>query len=257
VTVDYESLDSLREALTGQDAVVSALGKASGLALQFKLVDAASDMGVKRFLPSEFGADLQNATIRTFPTYRAKVELERYIEAKVAAGAGTLTYTYVYNSMLLEDALVFGALGDLRARKVNIFDGGATSFAATRRATVGRAVVSVLERFDQTANRAIRVRDILITPQRVLEILREIGPEQEWTPVPIDTEKGIKDAKADLASGNFNPKAFAAFAMRATFAAGHANAESYGADNEILGIQELSEAQFGQILVQASNGSSS
>lgn len=52
--VDYESVDSLRAALAGQDAVVSATASAS-VGKQYPIVDAAIAEGVKRFIPSEFG----------------------------------------------------------------------------------------------------------------------------------------------------------------------------------------------------------
>src|ERR1700726_2267026 len=59
VEVDFTSLDSLKSALAGQDAVVSAVGM-RGLESQLLLVDAAASAGVKRFIPSEFGSNLEN-----------------------------------------------------------------------------------------------------------------------------------------------------------------------------------------------------
>ena len=52
--VDYDSLESLKEALEGQDAVVSAIATVA-VGSQNVLIDAAVQAGVKRFLPSEFG----------------------------------------------------------------------------------------------------------------------------------------------------------------------------------------------------------
>lgn len=54
-TVDYDDLESLKSALTGQDAVVSTIATAAVGAQQQKLADAAFAVGVKRFVPSEFG----------------------------------------------------------------------------------------------------------------------------------------------------------------------------------------------------------
>lgn len=54
-TINYDDPESLTKALTGQDAVVSAIGSASVGAPQQKLADAAFAAGVKRFIPSEFG----------------------------------------------------------------------------------------------------------------------------------------------------------------------------------------------------------
>lgn len=55
---DY-SLPSLSEAFRGQDAVVSLVG-AMGILEQVKMIDAASQAGVRRFLPSAFGSDLDD-----------------------------------------------------------------------------------------------------------------------------------------------------------------------------------------------------
>jgi hypothetical protein len=58
--VDYKSVESIKPALEGQDAVVSVLGTfASGE--QQPLADAAFEAGVKRFIPSEFGINTRRA----------------------------------------------------------------------------------------------------------------------------------------------------------------------------------------------------
>ncbi|KZT25477.1 NAD-P-binding protein [Neolentinus lepideus HHB14362 ss-1] len=53
-TVDYSSVDSLTSALSGVDVVISTLGGAA-LTTQGPLADAAKKVGVKLFVPSEFG----------------------------------------------------------------------------------------------------------------------------------------------------------------------------------------------------------
>lgn len=55
---DY-SLPSLFKAFQGQDAVVSLVG-AMGTLTQIEMIDAASEAGVRRFLPSAFGSDLDD-----------------------------------------------------------------------------------------------------------------------------------------------------------------------------------------------------
>jgi hypothetical protein len=216
----------------------------SGLECQFRLIDAAIAAGVKRFIPSEFGADLQNPKTRAFLTYRTKVQVEEYLE-KLAREAN-LTYTYVYNSLLLDDGLALGVFGDFTARKANLYDGGETAFSTTRIATVARAVVAVLCNFEATKNRAVRIRDLSITPRDLLHTLQRLDAGHRWTPVAIDTRDLVKEAEQELGSGKFNPKAFAAFATRATFAPEFAG--SYGSDNELLGITELQGKELDEIL---------
>lgn len=52
--VDYDSLESLKDALAGNDAVVSVIATAA-IKAQQTIVDAAVAAGIKRFIPSEFG----------------------------------------------------------------------------------------------------------------------------------------------------------------------------------------------------------
>ncbi len=58
--VDYTSVDALKEALAGQDAVVSVLGTFA-VGGQQPLIDAAIAVGARRFIPSEFGVNTRKA----------------------------------------------------------------------------------------------------------------------------------------------------------------------------------------------------
>lgn len=238
--VDYNSVESLRDALRGVDAVVSTVGKGNGLESQFSLIDAAALEGVKRFIPSEFGADLQDKEIRTFPTYQTKVKVEECLETK--AQNCDLTYTFVYCSALFDEGLNQGAFADFEAKKVNFFDGGAGAFSATRNTTVARAVVTILKKLDATRNKVIRIADISVTPKSLLEVIQGLDREHEWVSVTVDTEKLVQEAESELASGKFSPKVFAAFALRATFAPSLAG--QYGSDNELLGIKEITKEEL-------------
>jgi hypothetical protein len=59
------TIESLREALKGQDAVICVLGM-GGMKYQPTLVEAASDVGVKWFFPSEFGHNTGSEIVRSF-----------------------------------------------------------------------------------------------------------------------------------------------------------------------------------------------
>ncbi|KAK1690553.1 hypothetical protein BDP55DRAFT_353709 [Colletotrichum godetiae] len=244
VEVDYDSSDSLRDALKSIDAVVSAVGKQNGLQSQYKLIDAAIVTGVKRFIPSEFGADLQNSRIRVFPTYWTKVEIENYLEKKVQDTE--LTYTYVYNSVLFDEGLSLGAFANFSTRTVNIFDGGDTIFSATRIKTVAQAVVAILNKYESTKNQAVRIRDLAMTPNQLLDTLKALDQDHAWKPIAVNTESLVMDAEDELSSGKFSPKAFAAFAMRATFAPEYA--QDYSRNNELLGITHMTKEEIQGVL---------
>lgn len=58
--IDYQDLNSMIDALTNVDIVVSALGTMAVGIEQKKLMEAAKAANVKRFYPSEFGLDTSN-----------------------------------------------------------------------------------------------------------------------------------------------------------------------------------------------------
>ena len=69
----------LVKALRGQDVVVSATGL-SGHESQFKLIEAAIEAGVQRFIPSEWGmdnGDLKNQEL--CPIFKLKGQMSEYL----------------------------------------------------------------------------------------------------------------------------------------------------------------------------------
>lgn len=87
------------QALQGQDAVVSALGFESK-ATEEAIIDAAIDVGVKRFLPSEYGIDNTNPASRELsPVFKRKAEILEYLQSKEETG---LTWTAVPTGMWLD-----------------------------------------------------------------------------------------------------------------------------------------------------------
>ncbi|APA07637.1 hypothetical protein sscle_03g024070 [Sclerotinia sclerotiorum 1980 UF-70] len=66
--VDYEYLESLTSALTGQNAVISTLSS-NVLDKQLLLVKAAAKAHVKRFIPSEFGSNTQRENTGALPVF--------------------------------------------------------------------------------------------------------------------------------------------------------------------------------------------
>lgn len=75
----------LVEALRGQDVVISAVGFSSSgsLETQYKVIDAAIEAGVKRFVPSEYGFDNADPkSIALSPIFKIKSEVASYLQQK-------------------------------------------------------------------------------------------------------------------------------------------------------------------------------
>ncbi len=99
VSADFASHSSLVTAFKGADAVISAIGSMA-IASQPKLIDAAIEAGVKRFIPSEFGADTFNEKARQFPVYRGKIATIDYLIEK--AQEGKIEWTAILGGPFLD-----------------------------------------------------------------------------------------------------------------------------------------------------------
>lgn len=85
--------------MRGADALVSAIGFGA-IVLEEKLIDAAVDAGVKRFLPSEYGVDNTNPAARKLcPVFDSKGAIIEYLKAKEDTG---LTWTAVPTGLWLD-----------------------------------------------------------------------------------------------------------------------------------------------------------
>ncbi len=89
----------LVEALRGQNVVVSCIGYAA-IGNEYKLVDAAIEASVQRFIPSEWGmdnADVNNQKLN--PIFKAKAKMAGYLQSKQSA---SFSWTAVATSIWLE-----------------------------------------------------------------------------------------------------------------------------------------------------------
>ncbi|GAB7363230.1 hypothetical protein MBLNU230_g3512t1 [Neophaeotheca triangularis] len=250
--VDYNSITSLTAALQGQDAVISNVNSA-GVEQQQLLIDAAVSAGVQRFIPSEFGCDTTNPKAAQLPVYKSKVETAKYLEAK--AQESGLTYTLVLNSAFLDWGVRVGFLIDLKNKKLTRFDGGDNKFSATRLSTVGQGVVGVLKRPEETANRAVRIHDCLLTQNQLLGIAQRVVGAEGWTVDDKKTAETERQAYEMLASGKGESIGLAMM----TFLMSGAFREGYGGgfeqtDNTLLGIEGMSEGDVEELVKKIAAG---
>lgn len=87
------------EALTGQDALISAIGFGA-IELEKPLIEAAIEAKVQRFLPSEYGLNNTNPIARKLsPVFDAKGGIIDYLKTKESTG---LSWTAVSTGMWLD-----------------------------------------------------------------------------------------------------------------------------------------------------------
>ncbi|KAM3544067.1 Isoflavone reductase [Beauveria bassiana] len=237
VDVDFSSVDALTRALQGQDVVISTL-PADVAALQTTLVDAAVAAGVKRFLPSEFGCNLDNALARQIPVFGEKIKIQEYLKERAAAGR--ISYTFVYSGPFLDWGIQNQFVLSVADYKPRLLDDGKALFSATNLDTVGSALVGILDHLDETKNRAVFLEDIKISQQRLLELAKKAAPEKPWEVSYVKVDDLVKVAGDNLAKGLFTFDNIAPFIHKSFVSPGHGgNFEK--SDNELLGLGRSSD----------------
>ncbi|KAM0542851.1 hypothetical protein ACHAPJ_012574 [Fusarium lateritium] len=197
---DFSESD-LIDALRGQDAVISTLG-VEGFGEQQKVVDAAVQAGVRRFLPSEFSSSSEDpAVLQLMPLFEQKKNLVEYLKSKENDG---LTWTGLATGLLFDWGLANGFLGyDLEKRTAMIWDDGNKKFTLINQKQLARAVVSILEHPQETANCYLCVYSVETTQNEILAALEE-ATGTKWTVNSTSTDEQITEAREKLGAGDFS-----------------------------------------------------
>ncbi|RDW60608.1 hypothetical protein BP6252_11991 [Coleophoma cylindrospora] len=224
---DYSESD-LVAAFQGQDAVISVVGM-GGFTEQKKFIDAAVSAGVKRFIPSEFSSNtLSPAVLQLLPVFGQKMEVLEYLKTKEASG---LTWTAIWTALLFDWGLDNGFLGyDIKSRTATIWDGGKSVFTLTNVDQLRHAIVAVLERTAQTANKNLYIASAETSQKEILAAL-EGATASKWTVTDTTTDKEVSESMEKLGKGDMS----GAFALvRATSFANTPNLRANYARDEIL-----------------------
>ncbi|KIY53798.1 NAD(P)-binding protein [Fistulina hepatica ATCC 64428] len=190
---------SLAVALKGQDAIVSAIG-AQGLEdLQIALIDAAILVGVKRFIPSEYGCDLAHPkTLSMAPVYGQKKHVTDYLKSKQDKIEWTVLSTGLFADWLIHSG---GLTIDLKESTATIWDEGTTPFATTTLRDIGTAIVGILTHPTETTNKDIYIASAIPTQNELVAVL-EKKQGKIWTKKHVKLQEEVGKANAELAKGN-------------------------------------------------------
>jgi uncharacterized protein YbjT (DUF2867 family) len=245
--VDYDSFESLKAAIKGVDAIVSAVGF-GGFVGQKKIVDAAVAAGVQRIIPSEFGHNTTLPEFRKLPVFTAKIELQEYLK-KVSAESG-ITYTVVATGPFLDwgldDPHGF-LLGSLKEHTAEIYDGGDKPFSVTTVTDTGKGVAGILRHPEETKNRAVCIESARVTQNQLLRIAQELTPGVEWSVTHSSTDELRKKALAKHAEGGFDEDIVVSMIKVSIFNSGFPTAFEQS-DNDLLGIKVISEEELRSIV---------
>ncbi|KAH8829737.1 hypothetical protein DL96DRAFT_1706586 [Flagelloscypha sp. PMI_526] len=200
VTAEY-TLPSLQVAFSGQDVVLAVVG-AGGFASQKIIVDAAIAAGVKRFIPSEFGVDINPETIAFIPALQGKKDLVDYLISKESS----ISWTVFKTGAFFDWGLKFGFIGfDLPNRKADLLDGGHTMCHVTNVSTIAKAVVASLstsEGYEKTKNQHVRIADHEVSQRDILSAIERITGDK-WEVKEMDSEPLVEEARKKIVAGNY------------------------------------------------------
>ncbi|KAK6843058.1 Isoflavone reductase-like protein IRL [Apiospora arundinis] len=231
--VDYGSPEALKEALIGQDALVSVIAT-TATGEQYPFIDAAIAAGVKRIIPSEFGINT-----RTVPhpglkaMLQSKIKLVDYLQEKSRENPN-LTWTGISNSFFFDTIKKGTGFGfDLKTKTATIVDSGDEPFDLATLSLVAKAVVAVLSSPEKTANQYITVSGTVTTQNQLLEIMREVTGG-DWNVNKVPSAKFEETGNEKLSKGDYS--CFGDFLHVLLFADGAGQAFKAPA-NELLGLE--------------------
>ncbi|KAF7904736.1 hypothetical protein EAF00_002070 [Botryotinia globosa] len=245
--VDYDSLESLTNALTGQDAVVSTLASAS-LDKQLLLVEAAVKAHVKRFIPSEFGSNTPRENTGALPVFQPKIAVQNALKKHVSS---EFSYTLVVNGAFLDWGLSVGFVMSAKGKSITLYDGGNRTFSTTTLPDIGRAVAGVLKHPEETKNRAVYIQSYATTLKNLAEIGKKALGSDGWTETVASVDDIVAGAWEELKKPQPDPHKFAMpFIIASIWGEGYgSHFEAYHKlDNDLLGIKQLSEHELEELI---------
>ncbi|KEY69076.1 hypothetical protein S7711_09579 [Stachybotrys chartarum IBT 7711] len=233
VDAALDSPDVLTEALRGQDAVISTLGVWQA-DQQRHLVDACIAAGVHRFLPAEYGADLENAKVRSLPAYETHVKIREYIIEK--SKTCDLTYTFVHTGAFLDWGLERDFILRISDYKPILVDAGKSVFSTTTLSSVADALEGVLTHLNETKNRPVYIEDIKLSQALVFDLAKQVAPSKPWEATVVKLDDMTAEADQRVSEGKLDAQTLVPYLFRALM-----DPDCGGAfatlDNELLGVK--------------------
>lgn len=203
---DYP-VDQVSAALAGQDAVVSAI-PGRPYTTHVRIIDAAVQAGVKRYIPSEYGNNTCAAAREMIPLYADKAKSfahlqERQRQQEQQGQGQQLTWTAIHAGQFFDWGLEAGWLDfDIAARRATIYDSGRKPWSTATIGTASAAVVKTLLNPEATRNKNLYVASFTVSQMDVLaELEKATGSKWEVSHV---TGKEALERAAKLGNEDFS-----------------------------------------------------
>ncbi|KIM99301.1 hypothetical protein OIDMADRAFT_166926 [Oidiodendron maius Zn] len=245
IEVDFTSVESLTAALKGIDGLVSTVA-GTAVENQTVLIDAAIAAGVKRFIPSEYGTCTTSPKVKDMPFYAPVFKIKQYLEEK--AKAGELTWT-VLACGAFSDFLFGGSMFlDFANHKTTLFDEGDNRISITSMPNVGKAIIGILRNFEATKNKIVRTSQAILTQNGLLKTAEELRPDIKWESSKVQASVILKEGLDGLEAGDFSMPVIMKIVTGTAFGGDIYGCAYDKTDNELLGVNELTEAELKKLV---------
>lgn len=200
--VDYDSDDSIKSALQGQDAVVSTVAM-SAIPNQKRMIDAAILVGVKHFIPAEFTVETRHPDARRLPLLASVVDIEDYL----AERQDRINWNVVGSGAAMEFAFDPPFILDFDNHVATLWDGGDGAVSLSNFEIIAEAVVGVLQQPQRVQDHRVRVDGATLTQKEALRLARKYS-DKEWKVAEGDAETAVEESMAALnSSSDLTPEA--------------------------------------------------
>ncbi|KAH8726176.1 hypothetical protein GQ44DRAFT_614026 [Phaeosphaeriaceae sp. PMI808] len=206
---------------------------------QKRLIDAAFEGGVKRVMPAEFGScdSADEKTNEILPLMKGKKYVRDYLISMQSKSrdTGSLTWTSLVTGHFFDYGLTCGLLKfDLKARKAYILDGGNIKFSGSNLDFIGKAVVNILNKPQETANRLLYIHSHHVTQLELLKALEQtVGASFEVIQQSSKEELSVARPKMLSGDGEAREEVVAVWGVVASDWK-----EKEGFSNTLLGLEE-------------------
>lgn len=133
-----------------------------------------------------------------------------------------------------------GFLLNWREGKPEIYDSGDQLFSTTTLESVAQAVVGVLSHPEETKNRQVKIQDLQISQNKLIEIAKKVDPKRKWEPIAVSTKDVEKSTAESLAKGDFSHGVIFDQLKLSIFAEGYG--QPLVDENELVGVTGKTDA---------------
>lgn len=191
--------DSLVAAFANKDAVINCVTTLA-VRTQLRIISAAAEAGVRRFVPSEYGLNNNNPAARALCTvFREKGEVQDYLRTL----EDRMEWTSFAVGMWLKWSATHEFLGmHIAERKFVLWDDGEGLFSTTTEENTALAVVNALtKKWEETKNQVIWLSDFAVSQKQLLEAIERYTGENFDTEV-LDSASFVREKQAAAAVGD-------------------------------------------------------